>query len=324
MRINGMTTLGDAYLEAHSLYENCYDETLPVRDLSFDSLDRINIRGESWPLRENAQRQLSTRLGIPFTYLKKCPNHVQALNLNHWLMKERNDDLLFRFDDDIIRAVFTPRYVPVWNVQLIEELYSLGYDEYTRAQIRLDAEYMSISIPDSDSTFDINGLGDKVMPGLSIANSEVGLAGVSVSAYMLRLVCSNGMIGRTSASLSRRHISASLLEGLPGMIAEANRELYTLRDKFRISLDTSVTSADSTFERLNRQFALSDFEKEAVAWGYEQERGDPCTMFHIVNGYTKGAQHPDLNAHSANRLERVGGNVLAMLRPGQRELLEAA
>ena len=28
-------------------------------------------------------------LGIPFQYLHRCPPDVQALNLNHWIMQER-------------------------------------------------------------------------------------------------------------------------------------------------------------------------------------------------------------------------------------------
>jgi hypothetical protein len=43
---------------------------------------------------------------------------------------------------------------------------------------------MSLSILDGKKAFDING--DKFKPGISISNSEVGLASLSIAAFILR------------------------------------------------------------------------------------------------------------------------------------------
>jgi hypothetical protein len=55
--------------------------------------------------------------------------------------------------------------------------------------------FMLLSIPDGKQTFQVNG--DKMTPGISVSNSEVGLASLSVSAFFLRLVCTNGMVAKT-------------------------------------------------------------------------------------------------------------------------------
>jgi len=57
---------------------------------------------------------------------------------------------------------------------------------------------------------------------------------------------------------------------------------------------------------------LGKVEQEAVDWGYGFEPGG--TMFAIVNAYTKGSQYPDLSAESVYRLQKVGGNILAMVK----------
>jgi hypothetical protein len=65
--------------------------------------------------------------------LSKCPAAVQAYNLNDWLSRERNPDLFFRFDGDDVRAIFTPRYQSMDNVEVLKRLDRLGYGPYQGA-----------------------------------------------------------------------------------------------------------------------------------------------------------------------------------------------
>ena len=66
-----------------------------------------------------------------------------------------------------------------------------------------------------------------------------------------------------------------------------------------------------TLESFNRQFQLNQVEKESVAWAWPFEHGD--MMFHIVQCYAKAAQFEGLSAESSFKLQRVSGNILAML-----------
>ena len=67
-----------------------------------------------------------------------------------------------------------PSILPVDNFEVMERLDSLGYGPDTEVQCHLDPEFMSLEIPDGNKAFDING--DRFKPGISISNSEVGLA----------------------------------------------------------------------------------------------------------------------------------------------------
>jgi len=88
-------------------------------------------------------------------------------------------------------------------------------------------------------------------------------------------------------------------------------ELGNQRDRFQLSLESPMDDPLATLERFNKQFALKESEREAVAWAWPQEAGD--TMFHVVNTYTRPAAMDGLPAESYYRLQRVGGEVLGML-----------
>jgi hypothetical protein len=168
---------------------------------------------------------------------------------------------------------------------------------------------MSLSIPDGAKAFDING--DKFKPGISISNSEVGLASLSISAFVLRLVCTNGLIAKSDVSASYRHVSTKIFGEFPQVLDKVSYELGNQRSQFKLSMDSPVDNPESTLASFNRQFGLKTSEKEAVEWAWPMEMGD--TMFAIVNTYTRAAQCDELSAESSFRLSRVGGNILGML-----------
>ena len=304
-----LTTLEKVFDLVDAMSSACYDDNINVPDISFDNLETVRIAGEPHPLRPVAQRSISNRLGIPYPYLTRCPSDVQALNLNHWIQHEKNDQLLFRFDGDAVRAVFTTKYIPVDNFEVMERLDSLGYKPETEVQCHLDPEFMSLSIPDGQKAFDING--DKFKPGISISNSEVGLASLSIAAYVLRLICTNGLVAKSDVSASYRHVSTKILNEFPQVMDKVSLELGAQRQQFKLSMESPVDDPSATLASFNRQFGLNGGEKDAVEWAWPQEAGD--TMFHVVNTYTRSAQMEGLPAESSFRLSRVGGNILGML-----------
>jgi len=113
--------------------------------------------------------------------------------------------------------------VPVDNFEALERLDSCGYKPETKVQCSLDHEFMSLSIPDGERSFDING--DKFTPGITIFNSEVGLASLSISAFILRLICTNGLISKTQESNSYRHVSTKILSEFPQVLEKVSYEL---------------------------------------------------------------------------------------------------
>src|SRR5271157_3069776 len=166
--MKGMTTFGQVWKEVNDLSQHCSDRFISTPDIVFDDLKTVRIAGEPHPLRPTARTLMANRLGIPLQYLNKCPGEVQAYNLNFWIQQERNTELFFRFDGDEVRAIFTPRYRPMDNIEILKRLDSLGYKADARVQCALDAEFMALSIPDSSQTFDLGG--DRITPGICVSN----------------------------------------------------------------------------------------------------------------------------------------------------------
>jgi len=306
-----MTTLGNVQNRVIEMARNYHDEYVPVQDISFENLESVNIGSENHPLKNVAQWEISNRLGVPYSYLRKCPEDVQAYNLNHWIKKERNEELFFRFDDQEVRAVFTPRYVPVDNIAVMERLDALGFGPETKVQSRLDGNFMMVNIPDPGKEFAIAAK-DKMRSGISIGNSEVGIASLSIAAFILRLICTNGLISKTETTSSYRHVSSGILDKFPEVMGMLSQEIGQQQQQLQFSIQSKVDNPESTMMLFNRQFALGEQEKQAVEWGWIFEAGK--TMYNIVNAYTKASQYDGLPADSAHKLQRVGGQILGMVK----------
>ncbi len=305
-----MTTLGQVSDKVKTLSIDCTDIYVKTSKVTFGNIELVKIEDEPHYLRPVAQSQIAYRLGIPIQYLRKCPKEVQAYNMNHWIEKERNEELFFRFDSDEVRAIFTPRYVPVDNHEVLEKLDIFGYDQYTEVQCFLDNEFLTINIPDPERTFYING--DSMKQGISISNSEVGLSSLSVSAFILRLVCTNGMISTTDVRESYKHVSMKVIDRFSDALFKATYDIGKYRDQFRLSLESKVDDLESTFKSFNKRFQINKDEKEAIEWAWPLEEGD--TMFNVINTYTRASQCMGLSAESSYRLQRVGGMILEMVR----------
>jgi len=311
--MKNITTLGKVAEKVDELSRHCTDRMIPVQDIHFDDLDTVRIANEPHTLRPVAQQSIAWRLGIPIQYLRRCPPDMQAYNMNHWIKHERNEELFFRFTHEDVRAIFTPKYTPVDNFEIMERLDSLGYKPDTQVQCHLDPEFMSLSILEGQESFEIDG--DRMTPGISLGNSEVGLASLSISAFVLRLICTNGMISTDGVAASYRHVSRKILEEFPEVMTRVGNELGKQKDRFRLSVESPVQNPAMTIESFNRRFGLSKHEKEAVEWGHMMEPGGR-TMFEVVNAYTRASHFHGLSAESAHKLQKTAGMILSMLSPG--------
>lgn len=193
--------LEDVINEVHQGSMNHYDEVVPVGDMNFESLNKMEISGQAVQVAKSAQRLFSNRLKVPYSYMSRCPADLQAENLNYWIEQEsRHRDTFFcRFDGNKLRAVFTERYQPLDNMEVLSELVQNGFDTNAEVQYALDENMFILKIPEYARTFNVNpeyGKLDKIVPGFAFANSEVGSTAFSIEAYFYRLVCTNGLISK--------------------------------------------------------------------------------------------------------------------------------
>jgi hypothetical protein len=101
-------------------------------------------------------------------------------------------------------------------------------------------------ILDGKKSLEING--DKLRPGISISNSEVGITSLSIAAFLLRLVCTNGMVSKTEISQSYRHLSTKILDDFPQVMDKVSCELATQKHKTGLSMKSPVEQPLKTIE----------------------------------------------------------------------------
>lgn len=307
--VKNLTTLGVIHEKVSDMAKNYRDELVPVKDVTFNDFFLVNIGTEEYRISPIAQMSISNRLGIPLQYLKKCPDTLAAINLNHWITKEKNEHLFFRFDEGLVRAMFTPKYQPMDNLEIIEKLMAIGYSPRQKVQCHIDGSFMGLNLLNEENGFAIKG--DAFTPGISVSNSEVGLASVSVAAFCLRLVCTNGLVSKTQVSESYKHISRKLFDDFPQVLNKVSAELQTQKRQFAIAMESPVKDMAASLNTFNARYQLKEEERKAIEWAIPFENGE--TMFTLINIYTKASQMAGLSAESRFRLQKTGGQILAMV-----------
>jgi hypothetical protein len=307
-------TLENVIEKVHAMSANHFDETLPLNDMEFQSADAITISGERFEVSPSAQRLLTNRLRVPGSYLHRCPAELQQSNLNYWLEQEKKkrDTFFCRFDGNKLRAVFTDRYEPIDNMEILSKMLEYGIEPYQEVCYSVNDEMLVVNVPDYDRAFWVQKRDDSIVPGISIVNSEIGLMSLSIKAFYLRLACTNGLVDRTSVDAKYRHISRKCIDDFPIVLEGVISQSRQGNNRFLISAETSVEDPINSIETFCRQFQLSQKEADVVKQAFFMEEGG--TMYHIINAFTRGAQMPDLSVSVSHQMERIGGAILSMVK----------
>ena len=316
--MRGTDTLENVIGKVHEISANQYDEIVPVHEMEFDNLTQMWIGGKQTEVLPSAQRLFANRLRVPYSYLARCPSDLQARNLNYWIEQERkNRDTFFcRFAGNRLRAVFTERYTVIDHMEILSQMVQHGFNPAAEVQYSLDDTMMVVKVPEYDRAFEVTfGVtrNDEIIPGISFANSEVGILSVCIEAYFYRLICTNGLISKVSSASSRfKHISTRLLEHFPETLIHVIEDSKRRQGQFMLSTKTTVDNPIDTIAAFSKQFGLSIVETEVVRQSFYLESG--ATMYHIINAFTRAAQEPNLSTADAYKLERTGGQILALVK----------
>ncbi len=295
-----------------------HDEMIPVHEMEFDSLSQMWVAGKQVEVLPSAGRLLANRLRVPYAYLERCPKELQAWNLNYWIDQERRrrDTFFCRFDDNKLRAVFTERYRPLDNMEILSQIIQNGFDPACEVHFSIDEGMFVLKVPEYGRAFGIDeGYGklDQIVPGVSFVNSETGLVAFCIEAFFYRLVCTNGLISKTSSTVSRfKHISNRGLEHFTATLAGVIQDSIRKQDQFKISRHTQVTDPMASVETFSQRFGLSQAETEVVRQSFFLEQG--ATMFHIINAFTRAAQESGLTTAEVYKLEKAGGQILSLVK----------
>jgi len=310
--MRGNTTFENVVGRVNEISAYNHDETIPVVDMEFDDLNYMWIGSNRVEVLPSAQRLLANRLRVPYSYLVRCPQELQARNLNYWLRQEQKsrETLFCRFNSNRLRAVFTERYTAIDHMEVLSLMVDYGFNPESECHYALDENLLVLKVPDFTRGF---GFGDdRIVPGISISNSEVGILALSIEAYFYRLVCSNGLIAKTSVASKFKHISRKGVDEFPYILRQVVSESEQAQRRFEISTQSIIDDPVATITTFNRRFQLSKQESEIVMESWQADQGK--TMFDIINAYTYAAQNNSLTVEESFQLERVGGLILSMVK----------
>ncbi len=285
--------------------EHHWDELYSPRIFEFEDFDTIRIGTNEYEVGQHAKRLIGQRLGVPAPYIDRCPRELQAENLNYWLRQQDQDiDLFCRFEDDKLRAIFTKRYAPMDNHSILEQL-DVPLD--TRCILNVDDGMMSLSIPDRASRFEVVP-NDEIMPGVALSNSEVGMKAFAISAYYLRIICTNGLIATDQVSHNFRHTSTRGLDNFYDIMQGVSNQVLRNSEQFKIAVDAPAENPKALVESFGKRFQLTKKDIQHVI----DYLDPPDTMWAVVNAFTAAANDPVLPVEKSFAYQRIGGRILSL------------
>ncbi len=280
----------------------------------------------SYGLTEYAHSQLADKLGIPKKYYDRMllagKSELLAQNINAWISdKEKR---LIRIQDGAIRAILSDRYKVMDNYDLV----FLALEEFKKKEtvriLKATVTETMLYIKAIDATLlaEIR-VDDIVQGGLIIRNSEVGASAFRVEPFILRQVCSNGLIGEYA--LKKVHLGKQTELGEIGWSDETrdleDKLIWTrARDVIRATFDRTIFQSwvaklqESTEIPIEKPIrAVNNIAKIAFMSEQQKESLLACfvehTKYGLVNAMTSVARDSS-NPDEQVRLEEAAGKVL--------------
>lgn len=302
----------------------------------------LGINGSGvFPTNHIADGQLSSRLKIPKKYydrmLDQCPD-LLCTNINHWF-NSHPEKRLVRTLDGGARAFLSEQYRPLDNYQLCEAVLPALIDskaDIVSCEITDTRLYIKAVVHSVQSEIKRN---DVVCAGVVIQNSEVGHGALSITPYILRLVCMNGM---KAHSWGRKKYHTGNKQGHNVTDLDHAYDLYTDQTKrasdeafwMQVRDLTQGVMSQATFEwicnemrqateneiegdpievvdKTQRRFKLNDDEKNGVM--QHLLRGGEMNQWGLANAITRTAE--DVASYDrATELESLGWDVVELPR----------
>lgn len=266
-------------------------------------------------LAPRAESQLLQRCQIPAPFFRRLPQNLKWAVANHFVQiggLERQA-LLRTVRGNTVRAVLTDAYSPLDDIPVLEmvadilgdhliRIEALSFeDDFTHLRIIFPREMMEAKV------------GDALMTGLNITNSETGCRAVHVDALVYRLACTNGLVrAESTGGTTIRHIGQTdrLKDAMAIAIKDAKESAHLLARQFKDAVSHRLSDPQGQLERFAKEADLTREQLQSVLDAYATEP-DP-TVYGITNAVTRAAQR-ETSFELRYQLERQGAALLSKL-----------
>jgi hypothetical protein len=307
-------------------------------------------RPQSFALSDTAHEQIATALDIPAAYYRRMRSEqpqLLATNVNAWLSRSDERRLVRTSDIGVphVRALLSDRYRQLDHAHLLMAVLPTLQERNVRfVSTELTDRRLYLKALNERLTGEVK-VGQTVMAGIAISNSEIGLGALTVQPLIYTLACTNGMIVESMAMrrhhVGKRHGGGDEIQHLLSDETRAadDRAFYLkVRDITRAALDEAVFHQQldairraagqampaehlgSIVEITARRFNLSTAEGEGIL--AHLRNGGDLSQWGLCSAITRHSQ--DLADYDrASDLERIGGQVVALRGPEWSRLISA-
>jgi hypothetical protein len=281
---------------------------------------------------EYAHQQISQKCGIPQKYYDHINNTNPPLladMINNDISRDVEKRLMRTMTvngQPRLRALLSDRFKVIDNYDVLFEV--LNAVKGTGAVIHrcdLSDTHMYIRIL-SPKKHEVS-VGDEVQRGVVIKNSEVGAGRFAVEPFVMRLVCSNGMIGESV--LDRVHLGRKMDAG--EIFSQTTRDLEnetllsqvgdivkaTFSDdlafdswlqQMRLAKTVEIVKPVEVTNKMAKKYKLSDELKIEILNEFMIDTIAGSNLWGLVNGITAVAKNQPIEERA--KLERVAYDVL--------------
>ncbi len=299
-------------------------------ELKFIEIHKDGIqRQHSMPLTDWGHRQIAEKTDIPKRYYDRMRDTgnlgLVAANVNTWI--NDREHRFIRTLNGSVRAILSDRYLVLDNLMAIKSAATKASElGATMADCEISDTRMYVKMIDPHETWEIKQ-NDHHVRGVIFSNSEVGAGSFRAEAFVMRLVCSNGMIGMDK--LAKVHLGSKMAPGM--YISDRTRELEAEtiaskcqdivesvfdREKFdawmehyRATTDVQLKSPMDATKNVIRNFKLNENLEKDLMNALIRE-GD-STQYGLINALTAHAQQikrPEIKIE----IEKVAGQISVM------------
>jgi len=296
-------------------------------------LDLIDLQAEqsSFPLTGYAHKQLAEKCKIPARYYDRMRTEGKADllqdNINAWIQDK--DQRMIRTLDGKARAILSDRYKIMDNYDVLfmalEQLREFGADVQA-AELTETNLYLKATV-EMEEFVDPQTRDDPLKRGIIIRNSEVGAGAFKVEPFLLRLICSNGLIGEHT--INRVHLGRKREAG--EIFTQDTRDLedkalwsgirVTIRATFdpelfqdwmtqiRRAKDAPIHKPIEAMDWTVKRYDLNQDMKDRLLGHFTRDRIAGPTVWGIANSITAAAQETESYDRQI-QLEEIGNKVL--------------
>ena len=292
--------------------------------------------GEDYTVNNVCLNQMATKFGMSKKYLDKMldgHNELVQDTFNYWMHKTPKQQMVRTLYGNAI-AYLSDKYKRVDNHEIAQVV----------LPVLIDGGYEVISTAITDSKMYIKAKlprlerevteGDVVQAGVTISNSEVGHGSVSVSPFIYRLICLNGMT-INDARLNSRHLTSSqaTIDGVYEVLSDEAKELdnkallskvrdvvLSTNDEIRFNqnvekmtnaTEIKIKKPKKVIEVLENRFDLTKQEGEDILQNLinRDDKQPTANVWSVVNSVTALGNTLD-DYDRGTKMQSIGGVLL--------------